>query len=108
MDVKTFDAALRRAGALSRRGSLRTLGGAALIAGLAAPAAARAGKPGKNGRKRCQRQRGQCLAWNTSFCEAIPGGLEACIAALRPCCEPFARCNAGEGIACLVEKLSVS
>ncbi len=104
MNIKTFDAKVRQAGALSRRGSFRAVGGAALIAGLAAPATTRADKTSKNGRKRCQRQRGQCRAVLETFCEpkADP---ETCAEGVFPCCEHFARCDAGAGIACLFDAI---
>lgn len=102
MTIKTFDAKVLRMGALSRRGSLRALGAAALATGLAAPAATRAGKSGKNGRKRCQQQRGQCRAFLETFCEP-KGDPETCEEGSFPCCEHFARCDAGAGIACLFE-----
>jgi hypothetical protein len=104
VNTKAFDILTRRAGAVSRRGSLRLLGGAALAGVLAAPAAVSARKGGKNGQKRCKRQRGQCLAFVDEFCQpkADPS---ACKAQFSPCCEPFARCKAGQGIECLVEKL---
>ena len=104
MNTTTFDTLARQAGAVSRRGSLRTLGGAALAGVLAAPAVAGAGKGGKNGQKRCMRQRGQCLAFAEAFCQpkADPS---ACKAQFSPCCAPFAQCKAGLGIECLFEKL---
>jgi hypothetical protein len=104
MDIKTFDAIARQVAAVSRRGTIRALGGAAMAAGLAAPTVIRAGEAGKNGRKRCKRQRGQCLAFFAEFCEPKddPAG---CLEEVRPCCEHFARCNAGAGIECLFETI---
>jgi hypothetical protein len=103
MDTGILDKMTRGAAAMSRRGSLRSLGGAALGSALAAPALARAGKAGKKGQKRCQRQRGQCLAFVEEFCQP-KGDPNACEAIVNPCCENFAQCNAGKGIECLVEK----
>lgn len=99
MDTGIFDALARRA-AMSRRGSLRALGGAAMTGVLAAPMAASAGKAGRKAPKRCQRQRGQCLAFVKEFCapKELP---EVCQGFLSPCCADFASCRAGEGIACL-------
>ena len=57
MSFRTFAATARQATAVSRRGSIRALGGA-LIAGLTVPMATHAGKTGNQGRRRCTRQRG--------------------------------------------------
>jgi hypothetical protein len=104
VNTTAFDILTRRAGAVSRRGSLSTLGGAALAGILATPAAVSAGKGGKNGQKRCKRQRGQCLAFVEEFCQpkADPN---ACETQFSPCCESFAECKAGLGIECLFEAL---
>jgi hypothetical protein len=100
MNARTFEAMARHAASLSRRGSLRVLGGAALTGAIAAPTAAVAGKAGNKAQKRCKRQLGQCLASVEAFCE--PQQLPAvCEAFLNPCCEHFSRCEAGQGIACL-------
>jgi hypothetical protein len=104
MDTKTFVALTRQAVAVSRRGTLRALGAAVVGAGMTAPAATHAAKPGKQGRKRCRRQRAQCRAYLETFCEpkADP---TACEDAGFACCEHFARCDAGAGIACLFDGL---
>jgi hypothetical protein len=99
MDSKKVEAMARQVAVVTRRGTFRALGGAALTAGLAAPAVARAGK---NGQKRCRRQRGQCRAFVEEFCEP-KGDPATCEEGGNPCCEHFARCNAGAGIACLFE-----
>ena len=101
MDSNTFDRATRRA-ALSRRGSLRALGGAVAAAALAAPmtAAAGGGNARKAVRKRCASQRGQCQA---GVVRACIGTIDpaVCEASLTPCCDHFARCDAETGVACL-------
>jgi hypothetical protein len=101
VNIRTLDTTLRQVAAISRRGSFCALGGAVLTAGFAATAA-RAGNAGKKGQKRCKRQRGQCRAFLETFCElkANPG---TCEEGSFPCCEHFARCNAGAGITCLFE-----
>lgn len=104
MNTRTFDTMTRGAAAVSRRGSLRLLGGAALGSALATPALAAAGKTGKKGQKRCRRQRGQCLAFVEEFCQP-KGDPGACEEQLSPCCEHLARCSAGEGIECLFSEV---
>lgn len=100
MMTRFADALQRPAAAVSRRGSLRVLGGAALTSAFAAPTVAVAGKAGKKARKRCKRQRGQCLASIEKFCQpkADPN---ACESLFTPCCEHFAACSAAKGIECL-------
>jgi hypothetical protein len=93
----------RRAASLSRRGSLRVLGAAALTGVVSAPADI-AGKAGDKSQKRCQRQRGQCLAYVAEYCEPKIGA-DICKELFNPCCEHFASCHAGQGIECLFSKL---
>jgi hypothetical protein len=88
------------AGAMSRRGSLRLLGGAGLASVLATPVAARPGKGRKNARRRCTRQKAQCLAFFKAYCAPLEEP-QACEASWVPCCESFAACRAGAGIACI-------
>lgn len=102
MELTTIAAVARQAGMVTRRGSIRALGGATLAASLTAPTATHAGKAGKQRQRRCKRQRGQCLAFLEAFCEPKVDP-PACVAAGFPCCEPFARCNAEAGIECLFE-----
>jgi hypothetical protein len=102
MDGNTFDHLARHAaGAVSRRGSLRLLGGAGLAGAFAAPEIANAGKSRKKARKQCKQQKAQCLAAFREFCEpkAEP---QSCEEGFFPCCEHFARCNAGAGIECII------
>ena len=113
MDAGTFDGLLRRAArVIDRRRSLKMLGGgvlgiAALPAGLA-----NASDPSKKNKKLCRRQRGPCLDFVQRRCAAdmrfraaaAAGPAEVdpeCVADLNPCCEYFARCQAGAALACL-------
>lgn len=99
MNTSRFDAWTRHADAVSRRGSFRVLGGAAVASALAAPTAANAGKGGEKARKRCQKQRGQCLAFVTEACKSETDS-QACEALYIPCCGRFAQCDAGKGLEC--------
>jgi hypothetical protein len=93
-----FDAVTRRAAAVSRRRSLRLLGGAGLVSALAAPAAASAAKARKKARNICQKQRKQCRAGFERHCEGLPSCLERSL----PCCEHFAQCRVEAGVLCLM------
>ena len=104
MSIPSFTATTRQVAAVSRRTSLRLLGGAALTGAVAAPATAIAKNAGTKTQQRCKRQRGQCLAFAAEFCQP-KGDPNACEAQFGPCCEPFARCNAGQGIECLFDAL---
>jgi hypothetical protein len=104
MNTRRFDSMARHATALSRRGSRRVLGGAALVGAITAPRIVSAGKAGKKAQKRCKRQRGQCLAYVEEYCEPKIGS-DICKEVFNPCCEHFAGCNAGQGIECLFSKL---
>lgn len=96
----SFDLLTRQAaGLVSRRGSLRLSGGAALTGELAAPMASSAGNAGKKAQQRCRRQREQCRTVFAELCEGVP----ICEAAYAPCCEHFSRCDAGKGIACVFQ-----
>lgn len=85
------------AASVSRRGSLRALGGAAIVAALTTPLAASAKSSGEKTGKRCRRQRDQCRTVFAGLCEGFP----SCEAAYAPCCEHFSRCDAGKGISCI-------
>jgi hypothetical protein len=104
MKTTTFDAVTRHASAVSRRDSFRSAGAAALAGALAATAAGASKGKGKKSKDRCKRQRGQCLAFVEEFCQpkAEP---QSCEAGLAPCCEDFARCDAGQGIECIVQAI---
>jgi hypothetical protein len=97
MSDNTFDAITRQAAAsVSRRASMKTLGGAALAATLAAPSLAKAGKAGEKARKRCKRQAQQCRNFYDEFCQDNP----ACEEDFFPCCEFLGRCNARGYLEC--------
>lgn len=102
MSEQTFDAFARRAGEVSRRGSLLTLGGAGLAA-LAGSSIAEAGKSNKKanrkarkkGKKKCKKQVDQCAEFIGDLCSIVQeGGSETCEAQFSPCCEFFAQCQA--------------
>jgi hypothetical protein len=106
MNSHAFDALTRHAGAVSRRGSLRALGGAALVSALAAPARTAAGKARKNKHKNkraknpCTQQKAQCGAAVTAHC-ATASNPALCERVTLPCCEHVTGCNVGTGIACI-------
>jgi hypothetical protein len=87
-------------GAVSRRASLLTMGGATLSAAMAASMGAAAGRSGKRGKNRCKPQKGKCLAYFAGYC-LQQGEPSLCEDKHFPCCEYFARCNAAAGFACL-------
>lgn len=89
----------RRALATSRRGSLLTLGGAALAGTLSRPTfgAAKKRKNKKKGDKRCKQQVASCQSVLTALCERFPG----CVAGdLLPCCDPLSTCQPGTALDC--------
>jgi hypothetical protein len=106
MRDQVIDAVARHAAdAVSRRGSLRTLGAAALAAGLAAPATTRAKKNGKG--KKCKKQVGRCREGLRDLCEALfPGNqdnIDECFDLFVECCDFLQGCNAAQAFACAVE-----
>jgi len=97
--ITSFAATTRHVASMTRRGSLRALGGAALIGALASPMTVSAGKAGKKAEKRCERQREECRTVFADLCEGEP----TCEAAYAPCCEHLSRYDAGKGIACMFQ-----
>ncbi len=92
-------AATGHARSVSRRGSLRLFGAAALVAAVSTPVRiTRAGKAGNKAASRCKRQKGACEAAVRANC----AGNETCFSALLPCCAFLARCNAGAATRCLL------
>jgi hypothetical protein len=94
MSMRAFDAITREtAEAVSRRGSLLTLAGAAL-ATLRTGNRAAANKTRKHTKKKgdvnqlCKRQVGQCLAFFIPQCEDA-----ACHARINLCCPEFGTCS---------------
>lgn len=97
MKTNVFDQFVRRAVAVSRRGSFRVLGGATLASALAAPGPTGAAKAAKNAKQRCRRQEGACEAAVRTYCE----GLQNCLDGFLPCCRFLATCQAGAYVECV-------
>lgn len=104
MSTPAFDAVTRRAAGLSRRGSLLTLGGAALAAGLAVPRLGDAKKKKKKG-KDCKKKEQQRCNNDISACETTVlincQDPEGCPEALL-CCQS---CSASGFLSCLIASL---
>jgi hypothetical protein len=118
MNTNAFGGFVRQATAgVSRRASLRILGGAPLAAALMGSSIAgakKSGKKGKQGKKKankkaqqkaqqqCLAQVGQCRAYLTGACGSSPdpGGCEA---RNSPCCEHLGSCDAAGFFSCLTE-----
>ena len=106
MSEHAFDAIARRAAdEVSRRGSLRTLGAAALAAGFVGPASVRAKKGGKG--KKCKKQVSRCREGLQDLCEALfpgnQGNIDECFGLFVECCDFLRGCNAAQAFACAVE-----
>jgi hypothetical protein len=86
--------------AVSRRGSLLTLGTAALIVAAAQPAlgdvAKASKKTSKLKKKKCKRQVDQCIAGLIAGCQ----GSVVC-ESNTTCCGLFANCNATDALTCI-------
>jgi hypothetical protein len=97
-----FDSLTRHARAVSRRGSLRSLGGVALATTLAAPAHAQARKASKKkkAKQQCKRQKPRCVAAITAYCATLLDP-PFCESVYLPCCEEFTGCNVESGITCI-------
>jgi hypothetical protein len=98
MNDATFVSRLQRVAMVSRRGSLRVLGGAALAGAIAAPAATEAGKSGTKARKLCQRQKSGCEEVVRAQC----GDNATCVNATLPCCALLAECKGREATECFL------
>jgi hypothetical protein len=116
MKSNLFGTATQGIAAMSRRGSIRLLGAAALTGALATPVAAAGPSSKKKGNKRCKRQREQCRAFVRALCAtpAMAGpagqpqaGLTTCEEQTFPCCDHFARCDAGQGLQCVLDTLLI-
>jgi hypothetical protein len=94
------DVPRRGAGAVNRRGSLMTLGGAALAAAIARPPLVHAGKIARKARKRsqkkCKKQVDECRARLIALCNGDP----ECEAIFLPCCSDLSDCQAGKSLDC--------
>jgi hypothetical protein len=100
MSTNAFDALTREAAAgVSRRGSLLTLGSAALAASAASPDVGVAKKKGQNCKKkekqRCTNDAAACVAEAPAACQ----GNADCIAEAISCCDT---CSANEFLTCLI------
>ncbi len=82
-----------------RRAALRTVGAGALFAVIRPTGVA--GKAGKNVKKRCRRQGGECRGF---FEEACPASADpdACLELTIPCCALLDTCQAGAFLECLL------
>ncbi|MGH2614319.1 MAG: hypothetical protein ACRDJC_03690 [Thermomicrobiales bacterium] len=101
-----FDAITRRAAdVVSRRSSLRAMGGAALVAAAAAPTVTRAGKAGKRAKKKCKRQGRQCREAIPLVCAVyLPNNdPEQCAEFLNPCCDFLEKCQAAQYFTCFID-----
>jgi hypothetical protein len=101
MSETAFNPITQRATAsISRRNSLIAFGGTAFLASAFSPGSVHAGKAGKKAKKRCKKQRAQCVASIERFCEGEPA--EQCVEPRVPCCDFFAKCAVSAGLQCLV------
>lgn len=98
MSARAFDALTRHAAdAVSRRGSLLALGGAALAAAAVEKPARARQKAKKQVKKKCKRQVAPCRSFFAGVCFGDP----ECEAALFPCCDFLAKCDSGAMFECL-------
>jgi hypothetical protein len=105
MDDQAFDAMTRQAAqAVSRRGSLLTLGGAALAVSLFGPVMAEA-KGGKKGNK-CKKQVSRCKQGLPDLCAAFvqESNVQKCVDLFKDCCNFLEGCDAAKVIDCAIEK----
>jgi hypothetical protein len=102
MTETDFDLFARRAGsALDRRGSLKALAAAAVVA-AARPLAAEAGKGGKKIKRKCKAQGVACREFAVYACQDSADA-EACEQAYSDCCPLLEACQAAEWFACAEE-----
>jgi len=110
MDDQAFDAMTRQAvEAVSRRGSLLTLGGAALAAGLFGPALAEAKKGGKKGKnKKCHKQASRCRERLPDLIGAFAqeNKVEGYVALFKECCDFLGECDVAGAVQCVTEKVA--
>jgi hypothetical protein len=101
MNTTAFDTLARQASATrNRRASLKVLGGAAVVAALAAPRAASAGKAGKKAKKLCKKQVSACKKEFEKACE----GAEVCLS-LGDCCDFLKNCDSARQVKCMTDIL---
>ena len=92
--------------AISRRGSLLTLLGAAVVAAVAfdgerAQAGKQARKARRRSKKKCGRQVAACRTAINDRCDADPECVPEILAEVLACCDEFRDCRAGVAISCL-------
>jgi hypothetical protein len=106
MIAERFLAQTRR---VAQRRPLLTLAAGAVTAAVPGPATARASKAGKNkntkAKKRCTKQREQCVTAVSAFC-ATWSDPAACEGLFLSCCARFTGCNVEPGLACLYAAFS--
>jgi hypothetical protein len=101
MHETAFDALTRHASsAYDRRASLKALGAAAMVAALAAPQAADAGKSSNKSKKLCKKQVSACKDGWDKAC----GGDQTCLS-LATCCSFLKNCDAAGQIKCITDIL---
>jgi hypothetical protein len=83
--------------AMSRRGSLRVVGGAALAGALTAPAVANGARDSDKD-KVCKRLRTGCEEEVRSVCQ----GNKTCLNAVLPCCALLGRCKGRAATECFL------
>jgi hypothetical protein len=109
MDGQAFDVVAREAAAaVSRRGSLLTLGGAALAASLFGPALAEAKKGGKKSNKKCKKQAGRCRDRLPDLIGAFAqeNKVAGYVALLEECCDFLGDCDVARAVQCVTDKAS--
>ena len=118
MSDRSFDTFTKRAAeAVSRRGSLLALSGAALAFGLTGPTLTEAKKGGKNNDK-CKKQVSRCKEGLAELCDAVfPNktrrGAQSdgvvvfdCFSAFDQCCAFLGGCNTAQAFACAVDVIN--
>ena len=85
-----------------RRGSLKALGAAAVLAVV--PTTANAGKAGKKAKRRCRRQVAPCAARFKELCMA---GNQNCLDNAEECCGFLRTCNAAAASECIIGRFII-
>ncbi|MFN8591706.1 MAG: hypothetical protein U0031_09630 [Thermomicrobiales bacterium] len=100
MHESRFDEVTRHASVLAdRRGSLKALGSAAVLAAL--PFAPETAKAGRKKKKQCVKDAVQCANSFATFCngEANPDG---CNNSAAQCCANLKTCDTARAISCII------
>jgi hypothetical protein len=72
-------------------------------------AEAKKGGKGKKNRNKCKQQVNRCKQGLPAACAAAfsdPEDASLCVAIFNDCCEPLRSCNAGQGLACVAERIA--